>query len=65
MTVLSILGGLLSFFITGVLATIALMVWGWWFLFWIFLGAIVLTVFGEAMRVMADPFQEEGSDRDR
>ncbi len=63
MTILSILGGLLSFFITGVLATIAFMVWGWWFLFWVFLGAIALTVFAEVLAVIADPFKEEGPDR--
>ncbi len=63
MTILSILGGFFSLFITGVLATIALMVWGWWFLFWVFLGAIALIVFAEVLAVIADPFKEEGPDR--
>ena len=55
--------GILSFFITGVFATVALMVWGWWFLLWIFIAAVALTVFGEAMRVMVEMYKEEGSDR--
>ena len=60
---MKILGGFLGFFITGVLATLALMLWGWWFLFWVFLGAMVITVFIEVGAVIADSSQGEGPDR--
>ncbi len=49
--------------ISGVVAMIALLIWGWWYVLWILLAAILLTTIGEAMRVMANPSLEEGPDR--
>ncbi len=49
--------------ISGVVAMIALLIWGWWYVLWILLAAILLTIIGEALRVAEDPSLEEGSDR--
>ena len=45
--------GFLSFFVTGVFATVALMVWGWWFILWVILGAVLLIAVGEALKEMS------------
>ncbi len=50
---------LLSFLVTGVFTAVALMVWGWWFILWIFIGAIILTTIGEALKEMPLMNKEE------
>lgn len=52
-------GGILSFFVTGVAVTVALMVWGWWFILWIFIGAIAITAIGEALKEISLMNKEE------
>lgn len=44
---------LLSFLVTGVFTAVALMVWGWWFILWVFLGAVLLIAIGEALKEMS------------
>ncbi len=48
---------------SGIVATVALLIWGWWYVLWILLAAILLTTIGETMRVVADPSLEERPDR--
>ncbi len=48
-----------SFFVTGVFATVALMVWGWWFLLWISIGAVILTIIGETLQEISRMSKEE------
>jgi len=45
--------GLLSFLVTGVFTAVALMVWGWWFILWVFLGAVLLIAIGETLKEMS------------
>jgi len=51
--------GILSFFVTGVFATVALMVLGWWFIFWVVVGAIILTVIGGTIQEIVLMNKEE------
>ena len=44
---------LLSFLVTGIFTAVALMVWGWWFILWVFLGAVLLIAIGETLKEMS------------
>ncbi len=54
---------MLGVVISGIVATVALLIWGWWYVLWIFLAAVLLTTIGETMRVVANSSLEERPDR--
>ncbi len=57
------IASILGIFISGVIALIAFLILGWWYVLWIFLAAVIFTIVGEALRGMADPSLEERPDR--